>query len=113
MTSPTSATPDPEPSSNSEAPASSVPPPSSYRLSVEPAKGIDQTTFALETTQDLMSLIADWEGKHRNKSAASFNSGDVPNPRAALRTQPGGQAPDRKDAVQSLDDTGNTSSKDG
>ena len=79
-------------------------PPSSYRLSVEPAKGIDQTAFALETRQDLMNLIADWEGKHHDKNAASFNSGDVPNPRAALRAQPGGQAPARRDAAQSMDD---------
>ena len=88
-------------------------PHSSYRLSIEPAKGINETTFALETTQDLMSLIADWEGKHRNKNAASFNSGDVPNPRAALRTQPGGQAADRKDAAQSLDDASYAKNDDG
>ena len=72
-------------------------PPASYRLSVHYAKHIDQTRFALETTQELMALIAGWKAKHQNKNAASFNSGEkVPNPRATLRAQPGGQAPTKQ-----------------
>ena len=75
-------------------------PPASYRLSVHDAKHIDQTKFALETTQELMALIATWKAKHQNKNAASFNSGEkVPSPRATLRAQPGGQAPERREVV--------------
>ena len=86
-------------------------PPASYRLGVHKAKHIDQTKFSLETTQELMALIAGWKAKHQNKNAASFNSGNVPSPRATLRAQPGGQGPSKQtpdpleDAGSSIDET--------
>jgi predicted acylesterase/phospholipase RssA len=67
-------------------------PPASYRLGVDKSKGINQTLFALETTQELMAVVAAWKAKHHDKNAASFNSGSVPSPRAVLRAQSGGRA---------------------
>jgi predicted acylesterase/phospholipase RssA len=79
-------------------------PPSSYRLNVVKSNGfnIDQVSFADDTTRELMELIEQWAAKHQNKNAASFNSGNVPNPRAVLRAQPGGRVQDKADTPEEI-----------
>ena len=78
----------------------------SYPLDVYEPRNVDQVGFALETTRDLMEVIAQWKNRHQDSAAASFNSENVPHPLAVLRAQPGGRTSfkqARADGVGGLD----------
>jgi predicted acylesterase/phospholipase RssA len=74
-------------------------PPSSFRFS----DFKQQDVFAANTMQELIALIRTWRSKNNGQNAASFNSGSVPNPRAVLRAQPGGQAQNKVAAEATTD----------
>jgi predicted acylesterase/phospholipase RssA len=71
-------------------------PPKSYQLGVVKTedKDINQVAFADTITRQLVGLIQQWRAENNGKNAASFNSGSVPSPRAMLRAQSGGRAPE-------------------
>lgn len=74
-------------------------PANSYALKVFAPKGIDQRGFMLETMADLMDTVERWKARAAQKRS-SFGTG-APNPRAALRAQPGPKAQDNSSSAES------------